>query len=98
MHIWVVKGWPGMGMPRAFIIAMASGGMAGIFGMLGISMVEVTDHRPTLPCAAIAATGARIKAVPIRVQIRERRMLLSLLATRRVWRSGCLPSIMVAGG
>src|SRR5256885_11825895 len=78
MHIWLVKGWPGMGMPLAFIIAMASGGMSGIFGMFGVSMVEVTVHRPALPWAAMAATGIRIRAVPIRAEIRERLMLLSL--------------------
>ena len=34
-----------MGMPRDFIIAMASGGMCGMFAM---SMVEVMVHRPGL--------------------------------------------------
>src|SRR3954468_4393418 len=82
MHIWVVKGAPGIGIPRAFIIAIASGG---ICGMPFISMVEVTVHRPALPCAAKAMLGARINALPIRAQIRERLMRLSFSTT---WLSG----------
>src|SRR5579883_481530 len=69
MHIWVVKGWPGIGWPFCFIISSVWGGMGGIFRS---SRVEVTVHSPTLPCAAKATAGARIKAAPIRAQIRKR--------------------------
>jgi hypothetical protein len=64
MQICVVMGppMPGIFIPRDFIIAMASGG---IFGMLAISMLDVTFHSPALPCPAKAAAGARMTAAAI---------------------------------
>src|SRR5471030_914535 len=62
MHIWLVMGWPGVGMfmPRFFIISITSGG---ILGIEAICMVVVMFHRPGLPCGiASAAAGIRMAA------------------------------------
>jgi hypothetical protein len=66
-------------MPRAFIIAMASGG---IWGMFAICMVELTVHRPGLPWAAHAAAGARITAEAIKPETSLRCMAVP----RYLWR------------
>jgi len=71
---------PGMLMPRAFIIAMASGG---ICGMLAICMVEEMVHKPGLPCAARAAAGARTRTVTITLETNFERILLPTVIFRR---------------
>jgi hypothetical protein len=49
-------------MPRDFIIAIASGGICGMFA---ICMVEVMFHSPGLPCPAKAVAGTRTTAAAI---------------------------------
>jgi hypothetical protein len=71
---------PGIFMPRAFIIAMASGG---ICGMLAICMVEEMVHRPGLPCAAQAAAGARTIAVTITLETNFEYILVPMIIFRR---------------
>src|SRR5438128_75923 len=80
MQIWVTMGappMPGMLMPRDFIIAMASGGICGMFG---ISMLVEMFHRPGLPCAAQAAAGASRMVVAINPETNLRFMAIPLLA------------------
>src|SRR5438128_799322 len=65
MQIWVVIGappMPGMLMPRDFIIAMASGGICGMFA---ICMVVEIFQSPGLPWPAKAVAGMRTAAVTI---------------------------------
>src|ERR1700722_10123277 len=79
-HMWVVEGWPelGIGRWRAFIIASASGG---ICGALDICMVEVMVHSPGRPCAAKAATGTSTRLAAIRAESGARSMTVPLLAS-----------------
>ena len=72
---------PGIFMPRAFIIAMASGG---IWGMFAISMVVVTFHRPGLPCGAASTDAGARASVAMAIPQNLRGMAFSRLQSRQI--------------